>query len=377
MSEGEFQEFEVEAMLSRFEQTVDYNYSESGVHPARLDEIITEEQLREIYRTELNYPEVNGNRALRSRIAALHDGANEENVLVTVGAAEANYLLVNTLISRGDHIAVMSPYYRQVWGIAKNIGANISTFSLRHDDAWSLDIDELEAAVNKDTKLIAVCNPNNPTGYILSESEMDAIVSVAKKSGAWLLADEVYAGAERESDNRTPSFYGRYDKVVALNSLSKAYGLPGLRTGWAVGPADILDSMWRRHEYTTISSTMLGNKLAEIVLSPPVHAKVIARTRTLIRAGYPILQQFISDHAQVLSVVPPQASAMSFIRYDLDISSLDLVERLRKDKGVLVIPGDHFGVEKHIRLSYALDPDYLQAGFSRIAETIREIQRGK
>ena len=377
MNEGEFQEFEVEAMLSRFEQTVNYNYSESGVHPARLDEIITQDQLQEIYHTELNYPEVNGNRALRRRIAALHDGASEDNVLVTVGAAEANYLLVNTLISKGDHIAVMSPYYRQVWGIAKNIGANISTFRLRHEEGWSLDIDELEGAVSKDTKLIAVCNPNNPTGYILSEPEMDAIVAVAKKSGAWLLADEVYAGAERESNVRTPSFYGRYDKVVALNSLSKAYGLPGLRTGWAVGPADILDRMWRRHEYTTISSTMLGNKLAEIVLSPPVHAKIIARTRKLIRAGYPILEQFIGDHAEVLSVVPPQASAMSFIRYDLDIGSLDLVERLRKDKGVLVIPGDHFGVEKHIRLSYALDPEYLRAGFLRIAETIDEIQRGK
>lgn len=377
MSEREFQEFEVEAMLSRFEQTVEYNYSESGVHPARLDEIIDENQLQELYHTEMNYPEVNGNATLRRLIATLYDGASEDNVLVTVGAAEANYLLVNTLVSAGDNIAVMSPYYRQVWGIAKNIGANVSTFSLRHDESWALDVDQLEASVNKDTKLIAVCNPNNPTGYILTESEMDVIVAVAKKSGAWLLADEVYAGAERESDDRTPSFYGRYDKVVALNSLSKAYGLPGLRTGWAVGPIDILESMWRRHEYTTISSTLLGNKLAEIVLSPAVHPKVIARTRRLIRAGYPVLQQFIEDHDSLLSLVPPQASAMSFIHYDLDISSIDLVERLRKDQGVLVIPGDHFGVPNHIRLSYALDPAYLRAGFTRIANTMNEIQRGQ
>jgi aspartate/methionine/tyrosine aminotransferase len=165
--------------------------------------------------------------------------------------------------------------------------------------------------------------------------------------------------------------------VVALNSLSKAYGLPGLRTGWAVGPVDILESMWRRHEYTTISSTLLGNKLAEIVLSPAVHPKVIARTRTLIRAGYPVLQQFIEDHDSLLSLVPPQASAMSFIHYDLDISSIDLVERLRKDQGVLVIPGDHFGVPNHIRLSYALDPAYPRAGFTRIANTMNEIQRGQ
>lgn len=136
MSEREFQEFEVEAMLSRFEQTVEYNYSESGVHPARLDEIIDENQLQELYHTEMNYPEVNGNATLRRLIATLYDGASEDNVLVTVGAAEANYLLVNTLVSAGDNIAVMSPYCRQVWGIAKNIGANVSTFSLRHDEWW-------------------------------------------------------------------------------------------------------------------------------------------------------------------------------------------------------------------------------------------------
>ena len=182
--------------------------------------------------TPLNYPEVNGDLALRARIAALYDDAKPENVLVTIGASEANYLLANTLLEPGDELAVIRPTYMQVEGAARNRGAVIRSFNLDEARGWALDTESLAEAITEKTKMIAVVNPNNPSGKILTETEMNAIVQAADAVGAWLIADEVYAGAERERNDQTPSFQGRYDKVIAVNGLSKAYGLPGLRLGW-------------------------------------------------------------------------------------------------------------------------------------------------
>ena len=298
-----FEPFVMERMMSKFEQKVDYNLSESGVHPVLLSELLQDDPgyIDELLATDLNYPHVNGIPELRRNIARLYDGATPENVLVTVGAIEANYLTVRTLLSAGDEIVIMSPNYMQIWGIAKNHGLNVKTFNLLEDKGWAPDLDELEEKVSPESKMIAVCNPNNPTGRALTLEEMDRIVAIAESVGAWILADEVYAGAERETEEETPSFYGRYDKVIAMGSMSKAYGLPGLRVGWAVGPEETLDRLWARHEYVALSATMLSNKLTALALSPEVRPRIIARTRKYIRDGFPVLKGWLDSHEGVFS----------------------------------------------------------------------------
>jgi aspartate/methionine/tyrosine aminotransferase len=372
----EFQPFVMERMMSRFEQEVDYNLSESGVHPMLLRELLGESQdrLEMLLDTDLNYPYANGEPALRERIAALYDGATADNVLVTVGAIEANYVTTRTLLGPGDEIVIMLPNYMQVWGIAKNHQYSIRTFELQSERGWAPDLNQLQEAVTSNTRLIAICNPNNPTGYILSEAEMDAVVAAAERTGAWILADEVYQGAERVKDEQSRSFYGRYDKVVATGSLSKAYGLPGLRIGWAVAPAATIDEIWARHEYTTIAATMLANKLAAIALDPAVRPRIIARTRRYIREGYPVLEQWMASHGSTFSITPPQAAAIAFVRYHLDIGSSRLIERLCQEKSVLIVPGDHFGMDHYVRISYGLPHDYLTAGLDRIHELISQLQ---
>jgi aspartate/methionine/tyrosine aminotransferase len=203
---------------------------------------------------------------------------------------------------------------------------------------------------------------------------MEAIIAAADRVGAWILADEVYSGAERVTDEQTPSFYGRYDKVLAVDSMSKAYGLPGLRLGWVAGPEDILDEIWARHEYTTISATMLSNKLAEIALSPEVRPRIIQRTRGYIRRGYPVLKQWMDTHTNLFSFMPPQAAPIAFIRYHLDINSTDLTQRLRREKSVLIVPGDHFGMDRFLRINFGLPQDYLTAALDRINDFIAALQ---
>ena len=303
-------------------------------------------------------------------------GATAENVLVTVGAIEANYITTRTLLEPGDEIAIMLPNYMQIWGIARNHGLVVKTFNLREDQGWAVDLDELETAVTNKTKMIAVCNPNNPTGRIMSEDEMDAVVASADKVGAWILADEVYRGAERLTDEQTPSFYGRYPKVVAMGSMSKAYGLPGLRIGWAVAPVETIDDIWARHEYTTISATMLSNKLAALALSPEVRPRILQRTRGYIRNGYPLLKQWMDSHQNTFTLTPPGAAAIAFVRYHLDINSTEFTDRLRQEKSTLIVPGDHFGMDHFVRISFGLPQDYLLPALNRIHELIVELGNG-
>jgi aspartate/methionine/tyrosine aminotransferase len=305
-------------------------------------------------------------------VAALYAGATQENVLITTGCAQANFCAVLTVMVPGDEMAVMLPNYMQIWCLGRNFGYGLRTFALKEEHAWALDLEELERAVSDKTKLIAIVNPNNPTGYIMTENEMNAVVRVAARAGAWLLCDEVYAGAERLEDQVTPSFWGRYDRVLAMGSLSKAYGLPGLRIGWAVAPEEMAERMWAWQDYVTISTTLLANKLAAYALSPQVRPRILKRTREYIRNGYRDFERWCEDQGDLLTYIPPQAAAIAFVRYHRQINSTELVERLI-DKQTFVIPGDLFGLDHFLRVSFGLPVDYLSEGLDRLAQVLREV----
>ncbi|HIL61958.1 MAG TPA: aminotransferase class I/II-fold pyridoxal phosphate-dependent enzyme [Porticoccaceae bacterium] len=369
--------FDLEHSQSIWEQKVEFNLTESGVHPITLNELIGDDQdlLDKLLRLEINYPHVNGIPRLRELIASLYAGAAIENVLVTVGAAEANQIIMQTLLEDGDEIASLSPTYKQVWGVAANAGYSVRPFCLDPDKGWALDIEDLNRQVNDSTKIIALVNPNNPTGHILNDEEMDEIVMAADRVGAWILSDEVYRGAEREQEEESCSFFGRYDKVLAVGSMSKAYGLPGLRVGWIVGPSATIEELWRRHEYTAISAGMISNHLAAHALSPEVRIRLRTRARNYISSGYPVLKQWLDCQTGLFSYTPPQASAVTFIRYHLDINSTVLMEKLCQEASVFVAAGDAFGMDQHIRIAFGQETSVLDEAFSRIQRVLENLRK--
>ena len=370
-----FNPFTLEQFLSEYEHSVDFNYSESGVHPVKLGELLAyaDKDVNELEDVLLNYPEVNGEHELRERIASLYPGATAENVLVTVGASEANLLAATTLLSPGDEIIAFRPTYLQFGGTARNMGVTVKTIDLIEENQWRINQDQLAEHVSSKTKVISVVNPNNPTGSILTEDEIEALIAAAERAGAWILADEVYAGTEHNQASITKTLYGRYDKVLAVNSLSKAYGLPGLRCGWLVGPEDLIQALWRRHEYAVVSATMISNKLATIALDSTVRLKLIDRTRSLIQNGFGTLEAYLHVHPGVFTYVPPKASALSFVRYNLPVNSTAFCHRLREEKSVLMVPGDCFGMDHHLRISSALPTSYLKTGFERLNELVAQL----
>ncbi len=371
-----FQSFQLERIMSEWEQVVEYNLSESGAHPRKLRDLLAYDDcvLDQMLDTELGYGYAEGSPELREAIAQYYPGATADNVLVTLGCIEANYIVYSTLLNPGGQVAIQVPNYLQGWGVAHNLGADRRTFRLDPDRNWALDVDSLNEAVTNDTKLIAICNPNNPTGQILTDAEIDAVIQAADSSGAYILAEEIYAGSERVKEEVTGTIYGRFDKVLSAGSLSKSYGVPGLRIGWIVGPEDILKEFWARHEYLTISTAKLSNHyLAPLVMRPDVRARIFERTRGYIRDGWDNFEPWIEGHKDILSLTPPQASAISFLRYNLKIDSVSLVERLIRDGSVLTGPGDYFGIPNHIRISYGLPHDYLMEGLNRISRVLREV----
>ncbi len=370
-----FHPFRVEQFLSEMEHGVGHNFSESGVHPVTLAELLemTELAPETLLDTSLDYPQVNGFTLLRERIAALYPGASADNVMVTVGATEANTLVANTLLQPGDSMVTICPTYEQLTGNARNRGAAVRVLAMDPLDRWAIDRQAVADAVDDTTKIVHVVNPNNPTGKVIDAREREAIVAAAARVGAWIVADEVYAGTERDTDQTTKSFWGDYDRVLVLNSMSKAYGMPGLRLGWLVGPQTEVIAAWRRHEYAAVSASTLSMKLAEAALGAPGRDRLVARARGLIRTGFETLVDALAVHPGVFSVVPPQASAMSFIRFDLPVASDTLAGRLYTEKNVLVIPGSKFSVENHFRFSSALPDAYLREGLRRLNELAAEI----
>lgn len=368
----DFYPFELERLLSEWENKVAYNLSESGVQPMSLMELAEDNPafIEGVLKTGLNYVQADGLEELRHNIAHWYPGAKKENVIVTTGAAQANFTSIMTTLDPGDEIIVMLPNYMQIFGIAKNYKLDVKTFTLKEELNWSVNPDDIKASVSDKTRFIAVCNPNNPTGHIMTDEEMDAVVEAASRSGAWLLADEVYAGAEHDRKEMTPSFWGKYEKVIAVGSMSKAYALPGLRIGWIVAPTDLVMDFWARQDYITISSTMLANKIAAYALSPEIQPRLIERTRQYVRNGYQNLEHWVNQHTDQLSVIPPQAAAIAFVRYQKPVNSSAMVRRLIQEQDTLVVPGDHFGLDQHLRISYGLSNDYVSEGLRRIYRTL-------
>lgn len=363
-------QFELERDQCQFEHTVEYNLAESGVHPLTVADLLDEDAVAGLGSVRLGYSQANGTLELRERIAQLYPGADPENVLVTHGTCEANFLSILCLVERTDTVVYMLPNYLQIWGLARGLGADVRGFRLLAGRNWAPDLDEFHRAVSPNTRLVAVCNPNNPTGSILAAEHMDAIVEGARKAGAWLLADEVYQGAERTALT-TPSFWGRYERTIVTNGLSKAYGAPGLRIGWVVGPKDLIARLWGYHDYTAITVSTLSDLLARAVLAR--RDKLLARTRQILQQNYPILENWMANHQEYFDMAPTYAGAVGYPHYRLSINSTLLGTRLRKEKSLLVVPGDFFGMDGYLRINYGAPPGYLRAGLDRLHQLAGEL----
>jgi hypothetical protein len=384
--------FRMERTQCLYENEVRYNLSESGVQPLRIRELLDgPDEVPALDDLVLKYPPSNGSPLLRDRIMAFYGDGTRDNVLVTTGGSEANFTTLWGLLETTDRVAVMLPNYLQSRGLARAFGRQADPFRLVEGTEggtarWALDVGSLRRAVTSRTKIIFVTNPNNPTGAVLTGEEMDEIVRAARRAGAWIVSDEVYRGAEVErgtearrgagGDGRTSAtFWGRYERVIVTAGLSKAFGLPGLRIGWIVGPAKVVAKLCSYQDYTTLTPTLVSDRLATVAMEPARRDRLLARTRGIIRANLPILERWIHSHDDIFTYIPPVAGAIALVRYDLPIASEALFDRLRRGRSVLITPGSHFGIGKYIRIGYGYDIDRTLEGLAQVDPALAELRR--
>lgn len=356
-----FPTFEMERMQSVWEHRIKYDLSESGVEAMTLEEAVRDP--RELMRTRIGYAEGVGRDGTRTLVSSFHSGSTADNVVITTGTSEANYLAITTLVSPGDEVVIVMPNYMQLHGLATGLGARVREVWLREERGWTLDIDALAASVTAKTKLICVCTPNNPTGQAMSRSDIARVVEIADRHGAWILADEVYRGAELSSEE-SASFSGRGPRVMVTGGLSKVYGLPGLRIGWLVAPAERVRAAIELKDYTSIAPATLSDLLAEIALER--RDELLKRARYLITERWPALEDWAASHARELHWTPPQAGAICFFSYKFPVESMAFVDRLIRDYSTMVVPGVHFRAERHLRIGFGMEPRLLHAGLAAI-----------
>ena len=368
----EIEIFELERTQSLWENLVDYNLTETGIHPFTLAELLKTNEREELSAIRLGYGQTNGSAELRDAISALYPDTNRDQVLVTNGSIEANFVSIWTLLEPGDELVLMLPNYMQIWGLARSFGITVKPFYLKEELKWQPNLDDLQALVSPRTKMIAICNPNNPTGAVLENETMSRIVDLARGVNAWVYADEIYHGAELDG-KPTPTFYGLYEKTLVAGGLSKAYALPGLRIGWLVGPPETIAQCWARRDYISIATGILSNRIAALALQPRVRAKILKRNRKILTANLVALTDWAAEQNGLFSFFPPRAGGMAFLRYHFDINSTELATRLREEKGIFIVAGDCFGMDHFVRIGIGSELDYLLTGLGRFSEFLAEM----
>ncbi|HET7550524.1 MAG TPA: aminotransferase class I/II-fold pyridoxal phosphate-dependent enzyme [Gemmatimonadaceae bacterium] len=371
--------FRMERMQSTWENIVDYDMSESGIRAVTLREMTKLGfDLEEMLDTPLGYSQSNGTIALRERLAALYPGATADHIEVTNGTSEANYLLALSQLRQGDRFALEVPNYMQLWGVPRSVGADVDVFHLRPRDGarWELDWEEFERAVRPGTKLVYITNPNNPTGSVLSAADMRRIVERCEMAGAYLIADEVYQGAEL-ADPITPSFWGMSDRVIVTSGLSKAYGIPGVRIGWIVAQPDVVAQCWMQHDYLTIGPNKLSDALARVAVEPTVREHLYGRTRTILNENEPVVEEWVASFGDFLTHIRPAAAAMAFIRYASDRPSETIADWVRTNQSTLIVPGSHLGLEGYLRIWTGGKPEFLREGLRRVGVGLEALRSGE
>jgi aspartate/methionine/tyrosine aminotransferase len=362
--------FGVEQWMNEYETRCTHNLAETCVDSLTLEELLElsgrrDDILDALLPMRLGYGAIEGSRRLRSAVAALYDEQAVDNVMITHGAIGANHLVHLTLVEPGDRVVSVLPTYQQHYAIPGSIGAEVSILRLRARDAWLPDLDELATLVDGGVKLVAINNPNNPTGSLMDRGFLEQVVRVCERQGAWLLSDEVYRGIDQTDPGTTVSVADLYERGISTGSMSKAFSLAGLRLGWVTGPTSLIRELAVHRDYTTISVGMVDDLLASIALENA--SAILERNRGLTRSNLGTLSDWV-DCQPRLDWVKPSGGTTALLEFDLPTSSRELCERLLEQTGVMLTPGGVMEMEGHLRIGYANNSAVLGAGLDRLGE---------
>jgi len=361
--------FALERWMTTYETQVEYDLAESGIHPLTTAELLAfdpepDRRASELLSIPLNYSEARGTETLRGRIAATYDSLTADEILVTTGAIEANYLLFNALLEPGDEVVSVFPAYQQLYTVPEAIGCTVRTVVLREETGYRYDIEELRRLVTDRTRMIVINTPHNPTGSALSTAECAAVYAIADSVGAYVLADEAYRWITVDNQPLPPPMRNLGPRAISVGTLSKPFGIPGLRLGWMAATAEIAARCWSYRDYTSLSPSGLSDYLAGLAFAH--REAILARTCDISAQNLATFRGFLTEHRDLFSWVEPRGGLLGLLRYHLDLPSETVANRLAEEASVMLAPGSAFGVEGRLRIGLGTRPDRFIAGLERV-----------
>jgi len=345
--------FRIEQYFGKYEFTTKYLLSSSDAESRTIQELLDLEpgSHDRLLKHRCGYTESPGAPALREVISGMYRGIQPEHVLVTAATEEGIFVFYHALAGAGDHIIVETPCYESALELAHSTGAQVSEWRRRYENGWAHDLAALEKLIQPNTRIIYINTPHNPTGLLMTASAFQQVRKLASSRGIIVFCDEVYRELEHDPANRLPAACEIYERAVSLGSMSKTYGLPGLRLGWlACRDAEILERCLEFKYYTTICSSAPSEFLAALALR---HREVlIRRNREIVLRNLPLLEAFIRQRSDLFEWVKPNASPIGFVRYKGQRDVLSFCEDVVKKAGVLLLPGTVYDQPRHIRFGF-------------------------
>jgi aspartate/methionine/tyrosine aminotransferase len=312
-------------------------------------------------------------------IETQHYALSEQNLFVANGTYEANYLAVLATVEKGDEVIVEAPAWTQVGLLCNSIGAQVKVLRLREENQWKPDPDELRRLLSPKVKLVFINHPNNPTGSVLTNSEMEAICTVVEKYGAYLLSDEIYRGLEWDGP-LSPSVVNLYERGIVSSSLTKTLGLCGLRLGW-IGSRnqEFIDRAFALHRYGVMVNDVMGELLGTAALDPATYARLLQEGKELGKCNRQIIQDWMASNS-LFEWVLPGGGFMSFPRFNMPVSSWDLCIRLLAEPyATYMVPGVCYGDEfdSNVRLGFGSLTPSVQAGLAQLDIFAKQVTASK
>jgi aspartate/methionine/tyrosine aminotransferase len=358
--------FHTERFFAIHEFTAPYLLCASDCESLSVDELLrlAGASWKSLGRLRLGYTESQGDPVLRECVAELYTSVSADQVIGLGAPEEGIFVTMHALLEPDDEVIVLTPCYDSLGNVAEHLGCRVVRWMLEEAEeppapplspptggmerGWRLDLDELERLVTPRTKLVVVNFPHNPTGYLPSHDEWQAIVQIVARSGAWLFSDEMYRGLEYDASARLPSGCDLYERAITLAGLSKTYGLPGLRTGWlALQDTSLRDRIAGWKDYTTICSSAPSEVLAQIALQ--VLDELAKRNRRIVLDNLALAEPFFSRWQTVFRWNRPQAGSVAFVGLR-GRSAQEFSDRLAAEQGVLLLPSTGLGFgDGHVR----------------------------
>jgi aspartate/methionine/tyrosine aminotransferase len=345
--------FAIERFYERWEFRAELMLSSSDCEALAVDDLLALEPdaAERLHALRLGYTEVPGSQELRDAVAAGYEQAGADDVLSFAAAEEGIFVAYHALLGAGDHVVVEAPCYGSAIEVARSTGAEVSVWERRFEDGWEHDLDALARLLRPDTRLIYINSPHNPTGTQMHHAAFARVVELARERSSVLFSDEVYRGLEHDPADRLPAACDVYEKAISLGAVSKAHGLPGLRIGWlASRDRRLLDRVRELKLYTTICSSAPSELLVALALRH--REQLVERSRRLILANLPVLEDLLARRRQLFAWVRPSAGPIGFPRVSGDLDVQGWCEQTAERASVLLLPGTVYGQPRHVRMGF-------------------------